>query len=270
MYEFEQKQYIKAIEFYRNAEKQLSYVPDVIEQAEFHFKMAEAYYIMKQTHVSMYHILRALKIYNNHELYNVRKIQCLFVIAGNYDDLMCQDKAFPHLKNALELAKQIGNKRLISSAYFNMADCYECMGDLDTAVEYAEKAVDINIKEEYNNLPQSLYYFTQLLFKQKDYNRAIEMFRVGSQTARKYKDPLFTLLFEYLEALYIYSVNKNEILNIFQYLEENKIYEYIETLSLEVSNQYLEKKDHQNSVEFLHKMMYAQTQIKRGDCLYDY
>jgi len=270
MYEFEKKQYIKAIEFYRNAEKQLSIITDVIEQAEFHFKMAEAYYIMKQTHVSMYHILRAFKIYNNHELYKVRKIQCLFVIAGNYDDLMCHNKALPHLENALELAIEINNKRLISSAYFNIADCHECMGDIDTAVEYAEKAVEINLKEEYNNLPQSLYYFTQLLFKQKNYGRAIEIFRIGRQTARKFNDTLFTSLFEYLEALYIYSVNKEEILEVFKYLEENKIFAYIEELSLEVSNQYLERKDHRNSIEFLQKMMYAQTQIKKGECLYEY
>lgn len=270
MYEFEQKQYIKAIEFYRNAEKQLAYVPDTIEQAEFHFKMAEAYYIMKQTHVSMYHILRAFKIYNNHELYTVRKIQCLFVIAGNYDDLMCHDKALPHLKNALELAIEIDNKRLISSAYFNIADCHECMGDIDTAVEYAEKAVEINLSEEYNNLPQSLYYFTQLLFKQKNYERASEIFRIGRQIALKFSDTLFTSLFEYLEALYIHSVNKEEILEVFKYLEENKIFAYIEELSLEVSNQYLERKDHRNSIEFLQKMMYAQTQIKKGECLYEF
>ncbi len=143
-------------------------------------------------------------------------------------------------------------------------------GDIDTAVEYAEKAVEINLKEEYNNLPQSLYYFTQLLFKQKNYERAIEIFRIGKQTARKFNDTLFTSLFEYLEALYIYSVNKEEILEVFKYLEENKIFAYIEELSLEVSNQYLERKDHRNSIEFLQKMMYAQTQIKKGECLYEY
>ncbi|KYC82517.1 hypothetical protein B4091_1361 [Bacillus licheniformis] len=53
------------------------------------------------------------------------------------------------------------------------------MGDIDAAVEYAEKAVEINLKEEYNNLPQSLYYSTQLLFKQKNYERAIEIFLIG-------------------------------------------------------------------------------------------
>lgn len=84
------------------------------------------------------------------------------------------------------------------------------------------------------------------------------------QTARKFNDTLFTSLFEYLEALYIYSVNKEEILEVFKYLEENKIFAYIEELSLEVSNQYLERKDHRNSIEFLQKMMYGQTKIKKG------
>ncbi|TWK02614.1 Response regulator aspartate phosphatase A [Bacillus licheniformis] len=37
-------------------------------------------------------------------------------------------------------------------------------------------------------------------------------------------------------------MNKEEILEVFKYLEENKIFAYIEELSLEVSNQYLKEK----------------------------
>lgn len=124
MHEFSQKEYLEAVKYYRMAEKQLSMVFDDIEQAEFHFKVAEAYYIMKQTHVSMHHILKALEIYDQHDAYSIRIIQCLFVISGNYQDLKRKDRALPHLKKAKQLASEIDHPRIYSSALYNLGKCY--------------------------------------------------------------------------------------------------------------------------------------------------
>ncbi|WP_345807288.1 Rap family tetratricopeptide repeat protein [Bacillus pumilus] len=270
MYEFSNKEYVEAIKYYRKAEIKLEIVSDEIERAEFHFKVAEAYYIMKQTHVSMHHILKAMEIYDQYDLYKVRKIQCSFVIAGNYDDMKRSDKALPHLEKSLRMAEEIQNNRLISSAYYNLADCYECLGDTDQAIAYCEKAVRINKNERYDNLPHSLYFLSSLLMKKGDYKKGKDVLDYGFSISVQYDDDLYKRLFHFIKALYVDKVNIDQIKQVFHFLDENKIYAYLEELSYDVAGVFKSKNDHETANEFLMKMLDAQTKILKGDCLYEY
>ncbi|MGM0970828.1 MAG: tetratricopeptide repeat protein [Bacillota bacterium] len=270
MYEFSNKEYVEAIKYYRKAEIKLEIVSDEIERAEFHFKVAEAYYIMKQTHVSMHHILKAMEIYDQYDLYKVRKIQCSFVIAGNYDDMKRSDKALPHLEKSLRMAEEIQNNRLISSAYYNLADCYECLGDTDQAIAYCEKAVRINKNERYDNLPHSLYFLSSLLMKKGDYKKGKDVLDYGFSISVQYDDDLYKRLFHFIKALYVDKVNIDQIKQVFHFLDENKIYAYLEELSYDVAGVFKSKNDHETANEFLMKMLDVQTKILKGDCLYEY
>lgn len=55
MYEFDHKEYVEAISYYRKAEEELTAVSDEMEQAEFHYKIADAYYQIDQHFVSLNH-----------------------------------------------------------------------------------------------------------------------------------------------------------------------------------------------------------------------
>ncbi|TYS08410.1 tetratricopeptide repeat protein [Bacillus subtilis] len=269
MYEFKQKMFVSAMMYYKRAEKNLALVSDDIEKAEFAFKMAEIFYNLKQTYVSMSYAVQALETYQMYETYTVRRIQCEFVIAGNYDDMQYPERALPHLELALDLAKKEGNPRLISSALYNLGNCYEKMGELQKAAEYFEKSVSICKSEKFDNLPHSIYSLTQVLYKQKNDAEAQKKYREGLEIARQYSDELFVELFQFLHALYGKNVNTESISHTFQFLEEHMLYPYIEELAHDAAQFYIENGQPEKALSFYEKMVHAQKQIQRGDCLYE-
>ncbi|ADM37262.1 response regulator aspartate phosphatase [Bacillus spizizenii ATCC 6633 = JCM 2499] len=270
MYEFDQKQYVKAIAYYREAEKELIHVPDEIERAEFHFKLAEAYYGMKQSHVSMHHVKQALDVYNQYELYKVRKVQCLFVISGNYIDFKRYEKSQPHLEKALELSRELNNKRLISSALYNLGTNFADRGDYQQAEVFMKQAVEITEKEKLTNLPHSLFSYAKILFKQGKMNEAIQVSKKGLSAAIYQGDELFTKLQGYLKALYVDAVDQQGVNKTIEYLERNKNYSYVEDIACETAAAYANSKEFETSYVYHQKMIETQTQIQRGECQYDF
>ncbi|MGY2642815.1 response regulator aspartate phosphatase RapA [Bacillus inaquosorum] len=269
MYEFKQKMFVSAMMYYKRAEKNLALVSDDIEKAEFAFKMAEIFYNLKQTYVSMSYAVQALETYQMYETYTVRRIQCEFVIAGNYDDMQYPERALPHLELALDLAKKEGNPRLISSALYNLGNCYEKMGVLQKAAEYFEKSVSICKSEKFDNLPHSIYSLTQVLYKQKNDAEAQKKYREGLEIARQYSDELFVELFQFLHALYGKNIDTESVSHTFQFLEEHMLYPYIEELAHDAAQFYIENGQPEKALSFYEKMVHAQKQIQRGDCLYE-
>ncbi|WP_421621625.1 response regulator aspartate phosphatase RapA [Bacillus subtilis] len=269
MYEFKQKMFVSAMMYYKRAEKNLALVSDDIEKAEFAFKMAEIFYNLKQTYVSMSYAVQALETYQMYETYTVRRIQCEFVIAGNYDDMQYPERALPHLELALDLAKKEGNPRLFSSALYNLGNCYEKMGELQKAAEYFEKSVSICKSEKFDNLPHSIYSLTQVLYKQKNDAEAQKKYREGLEIARQYSDELFVELFQFLHALYGKNIDTESVSHTFQFLEEHMLYPYIEELAHDAAQFYIENGQPEKALSFYEKMVHAQKQIQRGDCLYE-
>ncbi|AHA77238.1 aspartate phosphatase [Bacillus subtilis subsp. subtilis] len=269
MYEFKQKMFVSAMMYYKRAEKNLALVSDDIEKAEFAFKMAEIFYNLKQTYVSMSYAVQALETYQMYETYTVRRIQCEFVIAGNYDDMQYPERALPHLELALDLAKKEGNPRLISSALYNLGNCYEKMGELQKAAEYFGKSVSICKSEKFDNLPHSIYSLTQVLYKQKNDAEAQKKYREGLEIARQYSDELFVELFQFLHALYGKNIDTESVSHTFQFLEEHMLYPYIEELAHDAAQFYIENGQPEKALSFYEKMVHAQKQIQRGDCLYE-
>ncbi|EKF34118.1 tetratricopeptide repeat protein [Bacillus xiamenensis] len=269
MYEFSIKEYVQAIQYYKMAEKQLTLVIDDIEQAEFHFKVAEAYYIMKQTHVSMHHILKALEIYDQYDLYKVRKIQCLFVIAGNYDDLARHDKSIPHLKNAIKIAEEIGDQKILTKAFLNIGHTFDRDGQWDEAINYFEKA--IQKADDDSELLTKLYFAISCTqFKAGRFKEGEASLKQGTNILEDAPNKLYENLFTFLEAVYVNNINEEQLAEVFQYLEQKQLFAYAEACYIVYADEYGKQGQFEEATAAYQKVLETQLKIQRGDCLYEF
>ncbi len=55
-----------------------------------------------------------------------------------------------------------------------------------------------------------------------------------------------------------------------EYLEKNKNYSYVEDIACETAAAYANSKEFETSYVYHQKMVETQTQIQRGECLYDF
>lgn len=269
MHEFSKKEYVQAIQYYKIAERQLALVVDEIEQAEFHFKVAEAYYIMKQTHVSMHHIIKALEIYDRYDLYKVRKIQSLFVIAGNYDDFKRYEKSLPHLHKALDLAEEINDQRLIAKTYLNLGNTYDRQQDYIKAASFYKKGLDKMSENNEDIKPRLFFSLSWTLFKSDNTREALDYIAKGIKSATAENNLFYKTLLNSLKTIYVDEGIEN-VRKMFKGLEEKKLYPYIEEFALSLANLYEKRNDSERVADYYRTAIEAQTEIQKGECLYEY
>lgn len=272
MHEFNKGLFIKAILFYKRAEKKLDAVSDEIERAEFNYKVSEVYYHMKQTQVSLLYAMQAFQTYQAYEIYTVRRMHCEFVIAGNYDDLHRPDKALPYLESALYIAKLENNHRLIGAALYNLGNCFLKMGDFATATQYFRESVNRYVEGKLEFLTHSVeawFSLTQILFKQKDIHEAKRIYEEGLAQAYQLKEEGLIAEFHFLKSLYLEDGDTKGILDSFSVLESKGMYPDIEEFALEAAKYFSENGKYKDSSLFYEKMIEAQKQIRKEGSDYE-
>lgn len=269
MYEFRRKELVVALTCYRNAEKQLDLIEDEeIEKAEFYFKVSEVYYFMKQTYFSMNYARRAYKIYQKYPTYGERRVQCQFVISGNWLDNMRYDDALEHAEQALKDSKELGKNHLIGSSHFNIGICYNQLEELDKAAEHFQKALDFHRLDSHSYELKALFNLAYVKAKQNKMNEAAALYSEGKQLAEKYDNRDIIEKLKLVKGLYL-SYDLDIVRETFEFFKSRSMYADMEEYAIAVADLLTGREEIQAANEFYRIAIEARRQIQRGEQLHE-
>ncbi|NPC92876.1 tetratricopeptide repeat protein [Bacillus sp. WMMC1349] len=269
MYEFKQKNFNIAITYYRIAEQTLSVVTDEIERAEFYYKMAEIYYHLNQNYLSMNYITMAFDTFKAYETLIEKKIFCYFVMAGNKMDCMRHEEALEPFQKALSEAKKTQSKYLLSSALFNVGNCYFYLNKFSEAYEYIERSLKIFEEEEYAYIPKAIFQLMYVCIKQKNYSEALSLYKKGIEYTHSLEDKQHEAQLNILKGVYLEESNHNIVDEGFDYLESKHLYADVEELAIDAASYYNGIGMLEKSAKLYQKGILARTQIRRGDVVHE-
>jgi response regulator aspartate phosphatase C len=166
MYEFYKKNFTKAINYYRLAERLISSIPDEAELAEFNYQIAIAYYEIHQNFFSLNHAEKALESFAALDDYINRSTLTKMVIAHNKLDLHQYDSAEALFKESIQNASHAKKSYTEALGQFNLGICYERQDKLDLARDCFESALDLLEQQHSRIFPlRTIYMLSRVLFK---------------------------------------------------------------------------------------------------------
>lgn len=259
-YEFHNKNYTKAINLYQIAERKLKNIPDEIEHAEFHYRVAIAYYRIKQHFFSLSYAEKALDSFRANCNYAEKTINSEMIIGGNKMDLSRYEEAEVHYKNALNRARKEGFPYAESLALYNLGLNYERRNMLLESVNCFKKSLDIAKSKNRNLALKAKFELALVLYKSDLKIEAKSWYKEGLSEAQEINEEEYIIKFNFIRALYDDGDSK-DIEKGLQYLESNKFWFDAAEFMLEAALYYKKIGDIKEAIHYFEKSHWARDQI---------
>ncbi|MER3123828.1 Rap family tetratricopeptide repeat protein [Bacillus pumilus] len=196
------RDYASAIGLFKIAEKKLQNIPDEIEVAEFHTKIANLYMLLRQSLISLHYIQNAIDIFKSHEGYERRLATAFVIAAANYMDIGDFIRAEKYYKKALHIADCLNDHFLTSQLFHNISILYAGAGESKKCIDALEKALS---DEDYLSscyFQHSMFMLIKELLSIDEKTQALYYFNLVKQKHATEKFPIYTAKMNLLYHLY--------------------------------------------------------------------
>ncbi|MFS0653846.1 tetratricopeptide repeat protein [Bacillus sp. 179-C3.3 HS] len=202
LYASYQREYTSAIGLFKVAEKKLQNIPDEIEVAEFHTKIANLYMHLRQSLISLHYIQNAIEIFKSHEGYE-RRLSTAFVIAAtNFMDIGDFNRAENYYDQAIHIAKQLNDQFLTSQLYHNISILYAEVGESQKCIHALEKALRHDDYLSSCYFQHSMFMLIKELLSIDERSQALYYYDLAKKAQATEADPIYTAKMNFLYHLY--------------------------------------------------------------------
>ncbi|MGE6630608.1 tetratricopeptide repeat protein [Bacillus sp. NPDC077027] len=196
------KDYAAAIGLFKVAEKKLQNIPDEMEVAEFHTKIANLYMFLRQSLISLHYIQNAIDIFKSHDGYERRLAVALVIAGANYTDIGDFNKAESYYKQALDIAYTLDDCFLKAQLYHNISILYADAGESQKCIQALEKALRDDDYLESSYYPHSMFMLIKELLSIGERMQALYYYELMKRKKATDDNPIYETKMKLLYHLY--------------------------------------------------------------------
>ncbi|MFP3420330.1 tetratricopeptide repeat protein [Bacillus sp. SIMBA_154] len=202
LYASYKRDYASAIGLFKIAEKKLQNIPDEIEVAEFHTKIANLYMLLRQSLISLHYIQNAIDIFKSHEGYERRLAAAIVIAAANFMDIGDFIRAESYYKKALHIANSLNDHFLTSQLYHNISILYAETEESKKCIDALEQALSDDDYLSSCYFHHSMFMLIKELLSIDERTQALYYFELVKQKHATEKSPIYTAKMNLLHHLY--------------------------------------------------------------------
>lgn len=244
----------RAVCRFKEAEQYLPAIQDRFEAAEFYYKTAGAYYMMKSPALSIQYVNKALEIYQDEAGYIKKTLSCRLLLAVNYIDEARYDDAEQLFNESIKITDRINDNNLLCHAYYNFGFLKTAQKKDKEALPFYKKVLGNQRfeKESPVSYLHCVYEAVRALFKTGSDAEGQTVLQKGLYISEKVQNKIMKLKLTALNILYTAQEDPYDRLQKLV-LELQKIEAWVdlEVLLQDITDYYKKKGDFEKAAFFI-------------------
>ncbi|MFT8361657.1 MAG: hypothetical protein ABF608_00645 [Sporolactobacillus sp.] len=202
MYELKQQQFTAALASYRKAEERVERLGDMIEAAHCYYHLAEVYFSLNYSLISIRYSRKALAIFANNPDYYHYRFLSKSLIGSNFLKTEHLQEAQHVYEEAYRIAEAFHNQYLIAIARFNCGLIAMKDGQYDQAYKWFAESVAIFREKQSHHLPKALCSCLEVRVLQNRKKEAAQIYQDVQRISKQWENEEYlaksTIIYELL------------------------------------------------------------------------